>query len=114
MVAVLDGLPTIEITSWAAFVQHVSTLINSSPHPFSYLCRGQSDKSWGLKPSLQRLFPKGIDAKTAVEREDFGLQEFRAQAHLYLAQGHLPVAATISLEWGANLLEWWALMQHHP
>ncbi|MFN9623942.1 MAG: FRG domain-containing protein [Cyanobacteriota bacterium] len=61
--------------------------------------RGQRDSAWGLKTSLERATTRIPN----VMAEHTVLRHFTRNAHNYLQAHHIPV----------DLLEWFALMQHH-
>jgi hypothetical protein len=74
----------------------------------TYICRGQSDAEWRLRPSLLRLLPQGIKLPEALEIEKRAVESFMAQAHLHLPHSWLPPPLP-----PAGLADWWALMQHY-
>jgi len=100
--------PTLEVESWAQFAEMAAKITLRHPTAVSYLMRGQAVESWPLKPSLLRHFPPEVTPTQALAVEEYGLHEFRSQAHLHLTSealpGNLPKAPPT---------EWWALMQHH-
>ena len=100
--------PTIPVDSWQRFAELADRLVIAGVHESPYLLRGQSDASWGLTPSLLRLFPTNVTPEQALAVEKVSIVEFQAQAHLHLSAALLPRSFP-----GAALPEWWALMQHH-
>lgn len=67
--------------------------------PISWLFRGQADSRWLPATSLERAAGAGFGAFF----EGIVTTAFQSQAHNYADAHQLP----------RNLLEWWALMQHH-
>jgi len=62
--------------------------------------RGERERDWELKSSLERAVPEA-DSRARAEREI--IRHFRERAHNYLPASLIP----------ASLLEWVALIQHH-
>jgi len=96
------------LSSWAHLSRIAAELAKVGKGLPAYLCRGQSDATWDLRPSLVRLFPKGITSLEALAVEKRALEGFIAQAHLHLPASWLPPPMPPS-----GLGEWWALMQHY-
>jgi hypothetical protein len=67
--------------------------------PISWLFRGQGDARWLPETSLERAAGPGLGPFF----EGIITKAFQSQAHNYAAGQQLP----------RDLLEWWALMQHH-
>lgn len=96
------------ISSWAHLGKVAAELAKVGKGLPAYLCRGQSDANWDLKPSLVRLLPSGLVRTEALAIEKRAVEGFMAQAHLHLPQSWIPPPLP-----PAALSEWWALMQHH-
>jgi hypothetical protein len=69
--------------------------------PISWIFRGQADARWMPSMSLERL--PVPDKLYGAVLEPMLTNSFKSQAHNYTQEQRLP----------DNLLEWWALMQHH-
>jgi hypothetical protein len=89
--------------SFVEFIGHFSTL--TSPFITPYLFRGQANVEWKLESSLQRLLGGEATAAHAVVVEDYLLEEYLPQSHLFWADER-PVHRD-------RLWEWWPLMQHY-
>lgn len=100
--------PATEMASWEAFLQHCSEVLRPGAYPPSHLFRGQVNASWPLTPTLLRRLRNTVTPKRALEIEAAALSEFQAQAHLYS-----PPAVPRGSPEEADLLAWWALMQHY-
>jgi hypothetical protein len=99
---------TSEIGSWEIFLKAASTVADTDPTGIAYLCRGQADSSWDLRPTLLRNLPPTCTPQRALEIEAAALEEFKAQAHLYYEAADLPQSFGNTADG-----DWWALMQHH-
>jgi len=75
------------------------------PSEYGMLFRGQSVAEWPLKHSFARGLPPIIDEEAAIFIEKQALKKFQEQAHLLLNTGFIPHKN--------DLINWWALMQHH-
>ncbi len=94
------------LNNWRQFLDLVDLLDTGDATYIPYAYRGQSDASWGLEPSLLRLFKnKGLSNKVALEIESRALSEFKSQAHLHLSANELSVTP--------DTISWWTVMQHH-
>lgn len=82
-----------------------SKVTHGSPFNWQLLFRGQSDYEWSLEPSLLRCFNKCITLEEALAVEKDTLGEFKSSSHRYIS--------TNTIVNTRNLLQWWALMQHH-
>jgi hypothetical protein len=100
--------PAEVMDSWRTFMSHVSDITSGHQQPPSFVFRGQADVNWRLTPALIRLLPDVVSSTLAVAVEGRALREFQAQAHLHYDVSTLPSYAS-----GPDLLDWWALMQHH-
>lgn len=67
--------------------------------PISWIFRGHGNAQWLLATSLERV----ANPLFGVFLEPMLTGEFKSQAHNYIHDQQLP----------SDLLEWWALMQHH-
>jgi len=80
-------------TGWSQIREHLDAFAGD------WIFRGQRDSSWGLNTSLDRatsLIPKQM-------AEHLVYRAFTRNAHNYLQAHEMPI----------DLLEWFALMQHH-
>lgn len=100
--------PSLELDNWKEFASHAATISEKARRHPSYFFRGQPDAAWELTSRLLRTLPPGTSTKSALDLEQLALDEFRSQAHLHYDPANLPATAT-----GDDLIEWWALMQHH-
>lgn len=88
------GIEVLEVESWDDFLNFM-TLQLDYPH---FIWRGQSDSSWKLCPSLDRL----LDTKAPSVRRSH-LENFK-----YASRGRLDIDPNSLTE-----NEWWAIGQHH-
>ncbi len=93
------------LSRWADFVAFVESLVLNEQGDAGWYLRGQSDESWGLRPSLLRYL-----GKVAVERA-LGI-EFGASRR-FISQYHLHSAAHSSDMSKWSPIAWWMVMQHH-
>jgi FRG domain len=100
------GWTEIRITSWEQLQTNLSG-VSALSHGFNrpYICRGQADKSWSLKPAILRHFENSNDRHLLLEVEKRLGEEFKARAHLHLS----PYLSQL-LE---DRTDRWALMQHY-
>jgi FRG domain len=96
------------ISSWAHLSKVAAEVAKVGKGLPAYLCRGQSDATWGLRPSLVRILPQGLTQAEALAVEKRAVESFMAEAHLHLPQSWLPPPLP-----PAGLGDWWALMQHY-
>lgn len=96
------------ISSWAHLGRVAAELAKVGKGPPAYACRGQSDNSWDLKPSLVRLLPVSHTRAEALAIEKRAMEGFMAQAHLHLPPSWLPLPFP-----PASHADWWALMQNY-
>lgn len=95
------------LSSWSDFLgvaEHIDVtpnIIGSSPYSF----RGQSDKSWGLRPSLLRYLDNNLTIQEALDIEKVALTKFKEQAHLYLSPSEFATTT--------DSLSWLSVMQQH-
>lgn len=99
-------LHTLVIKSWQHFTEVVDLLDVSDPPLTPYAYRGQSDASWTLRTSLQRLARPNISLEDMIAIERSALREFQGQAHLHGIGSHLAMG-------DSDIASWWALMQHY-
>ena len=96
------------ISDWSDFARVAAAIAKVGKGFPAYLCRGQSDSSWDLKPSIVRLLPTMCSRTEALEIEKRGMENFMAQAHLHLPSSWLPQKFP-----KPALADWWAVMQHY-
>ena len=87
----------IEIKSVAELIEHINSL------PNHYIYRGQSDSSWGLLSSLERVVGVEWNSSSAQKFEEFSLERFQSKFHLYDTENCQP----------NSKLAWLAAMQHY-
>lgn len=78
------------VSSWAHLSKIAAELAKVGKGLPAYICRGQSDATWHLRPSLVRLLPQGVTRADALAIEKSAVEGFMAQAHLHLPQSWLP------------------------
>jgi FRG domain len=109
----------IALEDWQHFLRKVEELERAefaSGARTAYIYRGVTRSTYGLKPSLLRLFEeRGIaDPVLALAIEAHAGREFIRQAHLHLSPG---IFAAVERRFGEDLgpdcIHWWTLMQHH-
>lgn len=99
------------VESWDAFVNIAAVtlrekFVGTIEHGnVGYAFRGQSDESWGLKSSLLRRLPSGIDVKNALELESRAIREFQGAAHLHMSANEFSTTT--------DRISWLGVMQHH-
>src|SRR5690554_1537937 len=97
------GIREVCCTSWSGFIDFCTSAMLGLPR---YVYRGQSEASWPLMPSLQRL----LIGKTLAGSPDKDLNVINR--HLkrfkYATRGRLSIDRKALTE-----DEWWALGQHH-
>ena len=92
----------VRITSWKAFLCKVSEMDSLSDE---FVYRGQKDCSWGLKPSLARIWDCFSNAK---ENEIGSINVFMRRSTTLLCPNIYG-----ELTRHNNILQWWAQMRHH-
>jgi FRG domain-containing protein len=97
--------PESEVRSWSDFIDQVDLLDLAGPSQTVFLFRGQSDARWSLEHSLRRNLRDLNHQESVLEIERCALRRFQEQAHLFLDPS--------SLAGPGDLVDWWALMQHH-
>jgi len=68
-----------------------------------FIYRGQSNATWALSPSLERLFGPTQDRARAKKFEDHYIRIFQSKFHLYDTENQQP----------STKLAWLAMMQHY-
>lgn len=96
------------IKSWREF-EELSHMLRAGIYT-QYIFRGQADASWSLCPALlRRLRPKSRgNPQSALDVEWAGLELFCEEAHSHVHPNMFRL-----LEDKADVLMWWAIMQHH-
>ncbi|HZW12201.1 MAG TPA: FRG domain-containing protein [Noviherbaspirillum sp.] len=71
--------------------------------PNHFVFRGQSDASWGLRSSLERVLGTQWSSERARTFETYSLDIFRSKYHIYSGNEHTP----------KSKLSWLSVMQHY-
>lgn len=97
--------PAVTVWDWDRFRKIVDDMLpEGRPDQPGYVFRGQSDVTWGLRPSLARLL-EGWSVAQAIGAERAALQEFQAHAVLHLPPNILSRTT--------DPMGWWTIMQHY-
>lgn len=96
------------IKNWSEF-EELSHMLRAGAYS-QYIFRGQVDASWSLCPALlRRLRPQSrVNPQSALDIEWAGFELFCEEAHSYVHPNMFRL-----LEDKADILMWWAIMQHH-
>lgn len=92
-----DMIAEIKLSTMADIIRYLNEL------PNNFIYRGQSDASWGLDSTLERLLGSNWTKENARKFEDRSISVFKSKYHIYKNLEHSPTSK----------LSWLSVMQHY-
>lgn len=96
----------VSVRGWRDFLGKATDLVEAIAFQQPYLCRGQGDRKWDLRPSLLRNFPRRVSQNKVVEFERAAIDSYIPEAQAFLPRHVLPKD-------NSDVLSWWTIMQHY-
>lgn len=94
----------LEISSWNEFEEVVFSYGIHIDNSSYWFCRGQTNKEWGLLPSISRIFETENEKKHIYDLEVRAVHDFKENSAYYTND---------YARKSYSYMEWWPLMQHY-